>query len=339
MMPADIGDFGSATQKILGRVPPGEPKGHNAPLQKLNDEDRREVVEQILREVFVERDNSYTATVDTPKQLKAAIKSAIQKVASRTSLKASANWAAEFLADRLMSSLKDTVKYTTMGGEEINVKPTQKEFKAALDKAIEQAPSGPSVWDNKEAKEKKAAAAAAEEPEEEEPAATEEPEETEEEESNEEDNAGVEISDEEERALEVLKRLFSKMKRGVSLRQVLMKDPELPIRLRDDYQAAKEVYTKLIRAGFLENTDDPEGDYIKVGHDAQGYTIETKSKEEIERGGEALDAGEEGEDFDSVVQDRAKKLQMGADPYGKREFVKRTIARDYEGGSTRDYDF
>ena len=167
MMPADIGDFGSAAQKILGRVPPGEPKGHYAPLQKLSDEDRRKVVEEILREVFNEKDGSYTATVDTPEQLNAAIKSAIQKVSSRTSLKASGNWAAQFLADRLMSSLKDTVKFTTMGGEEINVKPTQKEFKDALDKAIKQAPSGPSVWDNKEAKEKKAAAAAAEEPEEE----------------------------------------------------------------------------------------------------------------------------------------------------------------------------
>lgn len=342
--PADIGDFGTATQKILGRVPPGEPRGHYAPLQKLSDEYRRKVVERILRDVFTEKDGSYTATVDTPEQLNAAIKSAIQKVSSDPNveaserLKASGNWAAQFLADRLMSSLKDTVKFTTMGGEEINVKPTQKEFKDALDKAIKQAPSGPSVWDNKEAKEKKAAAAAAEEPEEE-SSETEEPEETEEEESNEEDNAGVQISDEEEKALEVLKRIFSKMKKGVSLRQVLMKDPELPIRLRDDYQAAKEVYTKLIHAGFLENTDDPEGDYIKVGHDAQGYTIETKSKEEIERGGEALEGGEEGEDFDSVIQDRAKKLQMAADPYGKREFVKRTIARDYEGGSTRDYDF
>ncbi len=333
MVPADIGDFGSATQKILARVPPGEPKGHNAPLQKLNDEDRREVVEQILREVFVERNNSYTATVDTPKQLKAAIKSAIQKVASRTSLKASANWAAEFLADRLMSSLKDTVKYTTMGGEEINVKPTQKEFKAALDKAIEQAPSGPSVWDNKEAKEKKAAAAAAEEPEE----SVEEAPETEEEPQAETEEAG-EITDEEEIALDVLKDIYSKTKKPVALKD-LMQDSRMPLQIRDSKEKARAIYGKLMRVGWLQDTDNADGDYIEVGHSGTGYEIRTKSKEDMEVGGEALDAGEEGEDFDSVVQDRAKKLQMAADPYGKREFVKRTIARDYEGGSTRDYDF
>lgn len=331
MMPADIGDFGSATQKILGRVPPGEPKGHYAPLQKLSDEDRRKVVEEILREVFNEKDGSYTATVDTPEQLNAAIKSAIQKVSSRTSLKASGNWAAQFLADRLMSSLKDTVKFTTMGGEEINVKPTQKEFKDALDKAIKQAPSGPSVWDNKEAKEKKAAAAAAEEPEE--PA--EEASETEEEPEAEE--AG-EITDEEEIALDVLKDIYNKTKKPVALKD-LMQDKRMPLQIRDSKEKARTVYGKLMRVGWLQDTDNADGDYIEVGHSGTGYEIRTKSKEDMEVGGETLEGGEEGEDFDSVVQDRAKKLQMAADPYGKREFVKKSIARDYEGGSTRDYEF
>lgn len=336
MMPADIGDFGSAAQKILGRVPPGEPKGHYAPLQKLSDEDRRKVVEEILREVFNERDGSYTATVDTPEQLNAAIKSAIQKVSSRTSLKASGNWAAQFLADRLMSSLKDTVKFTTMGGEEINVKPTQKEFKDALDKAIKQAPSGPSVWDNKEAKEKKAAAAAAEEPEESEESAEEAPE-TEEEPEAETEEAG-EITDEEEIALDVLKDIYSKTKKPVALKD-LMQDSRMPLQIRDSKEKARAIYGKLMRVGWLQDTDNADGDYIEVGHSGTGYEIRTKSKEDMEVGGEALEGGEEGEDFDSVVQDRAKKLQMAADPYGKREFVKRTIARDYEGGSTRDYDF
>lgn len=337
MMPADIGDFGSATQKILGRVPPGEPKGHYAPLQKLSDEDRRKVVEEILREVFNEKDGSYTATVDTPEQLNAAIKSAIQKVSSRTSLKASGNWAAQFLADRLMSSLKDTVKFTTMGGEEINVKPTQKEFKDALDKAIKQAPSGPSVWDNKEAKEKKAAAAA-EEPEESAESAEEAPDTEEEPEAEEQAEETGEITDEEEIALDVLKDIYSKTKKPVALKD-LMQDKRMPLQIRDSKEKAREVYGKLMRVGWLQDTDNADGDYIEVGHSGTGYEIRTKSKEDMEVGGETLEGGEEGEDFDSVVQDRAKKLQMAADPYGKREFVKKTIARDYEGGSTRDYEF
>ena len=336
--PADIGDFGTATQKILGRVPPGEPRGHYAPLQKLSDEYRRKVVERILRDVFTEKDGSYTATVDTPEQLNAAIKSAIQKVSSDPNveaserLKASGNWAAQFLADRLMSSLKDTVKFTTMGGEEINVKPTQKEFKDALDKAIKQAPSGPSVWDNKEAKEKKAAAAAAEEPEE----SAEEAPETEEEPEAETEEAG-EITDEEEIALDVLKDIYSKTKKPVALKD-LMQDSRMPLQIRDSKEKARAIYGKLMRVGWLQDTDNADGDYIEVGHSGTGYEIRTKSKEDMEVGGEALEGGEEGADFDSVVQDRAKKLQMAADPYGKREFVKRTIARDYEGGSTRDYD-
>ncbi len=340
MMPADIGDFGSAAQKILGRVPPGEPKGHYAPLQKLSDEDRVKVIEEILREVFNEKDGSYTATVDTPEQLNSAIKSAIQKVSSRTALKASGNWAAQFLADRLMSSLKDTVKFTTMGGEEINVKPTQKEFKDALDKAIKQAPSGPSVWDNKEAKEKKAAAVQSpkedseedlegEEPESEEP----EPEESQESEESEEG----EITDEEEIALDVLKDVYSKTRKPVALKD-LMQDKRMPLQIRDSKEKARSVYGKLMRVGLLQDTDNAEGDYIEVVHSGTGYEIKTKSKEEVERGGETLEAGEE-EDFDSVVQDRARKLQMSADPYGKREFVKREIARNYEGGGTRDLDY
>lgn len=144
MMPADIGDiggFGGAAEHIKGNVPEGEPKGHWAPLQKLTDEERNAVLQEIFKEVFSERDNTYAPTVDDAEDLHGAIQTAIQTVSGKTSLKASGKWAAKFLADRLMTLLKNKVKYTTAGGEEtLEKEMTQKEFKQALKKALEETP-------------------------------------------------------------------------------------------------------------------------------------------------------------------------------------------------------
>lgn len=144
MMPADIGDFGGfggTVERIKKGVPGGEAKGHWSPLQKLSDEDRNAVLQEIFKEVFSEKENSYAPTVDSSEELHSAIKSAIQTVSGKTGLKAAGNWAAKFLADRLMTLLKNNVKYTTSGGQEaIQKDMTQKEFKQALNKALEQAP-------------------------------------------------------------------------------------------------------------------------------------------------------------------------------------------------------
>lgn len=146
MMPADISGFeggmGGAVKHIKGNVPEGEPKGHWSPLQKLSPEDRETVLSEIFKEVFSERENTYSPTVDNQEDLHSAIQSAIQNVSGKTALKASGKWAAKFLADRLMTLLKNNVKYTTAGGEEAVQKDmTQKEFKQALNKALEQAPA------------------------------------------------------------------------------------------------------------------------------------------------------------------------------------------------------
>jgi flagellar hook-basal body complex protein FliE len=83
-------------------------------------------------------------TVDNPKELHGAMQAAIQNVSGKTDLKASGKWAAKFLADRIMTLLKNNVKYTSAGGEEVIQKEmTQKEFKQALNKALEQAPETP----------------------------------------------------------------------------------------------------------------------------------------------------------------------------------------------------
>lgn len=145
MMPADISGFeggmGGAVKHIKAGVPEGEAKGHWAPLQKLSDEDRNVILGEIFKEVFSERENTYSPMTDSPEELHGAIQTAIQKVSGSTSLKASGKWAAKFLADRIMTLLKNKVQYTTAGGEEaVQKEMTQKEFKQALNKALQEAP-------------------------------------------------------------------------------------------------------------------------------------------------------------------------------------------------------
>jgi hypothetical protein len=143
MMPADIEGMGlgGTIKHVKGGVPEGDAKGHWAPLQKLSSEDRETVLSEIFKEVFSEKENTYAPTVDNPKELHGAIQSAIQSVSNRTGLKASGKWAAKFLADRIMTLLKNNVKYTSAGGEEtIQKEVTQKEFKQALNKALQDAP-------------------------------------------------------------------------------------------------------------------------------------------------------------------------------------------------------
>jgi hypothetical protein len=143
--PADISGFeggmGGAVNRIMASVPEGEPKGHLAPLQKLPPQDREAILKEIFKEVFSEKENTYSPLTDNPEQLHGAIQSAIQKVSSRTALKAQAKWASKFLADRMMTQLKDNVQYTTAGGEEaVQKEMTQKEFKQALNKALQEPP-------------------------------------------------------------------------------------------------------------------------------------------------------------------------------------------------------
>lgn len=145
LMPADIGEYGGfegTVERIKKGVPEGEAKGHWAPLQKLSAEDRETVLQQIFKEVFSEKGNTYAPTVDNAKELHDAIKTAVQKVSGTTGLKAAGNWAAKFLADRILTLLKNNVKYTTAGSEEVVQKDmTQKEFKQALNKALQEAPA------------------------------------------------------------------------------------------------------------------------------------------------------------------------------------------------------
>ena len=157
MMPADIGEigFGGAAERVKAGVPEGEPKGHWAPLQKLSQEDRAKVIDEILKEVFSEKENTYAPTVDDQEQLKDAIKTAIQTVSGKTALKAGGNWAAKFLSDRLFTLLKDKVKYTTVAGEDLEKDMTQKEFKQALKKALEEPTPEETATEEQPSEEKK----------------------------------------------------------------------------------------------------------------------------------------------------------------------------------------
>lgn len=144
MMPAmsEFGsgvDMGAAVSKKVEELP-GKSQ-HWGPLQKLSPETRTEIINAIIKNVFSDNeDNTYSSVIDTPEQLKDAIKDAIREVASTNpQFKAGGKWAVQFLADRLSNKeLLGNVKYTTAGGEEaVQKEVTQKEVKAALNKAVE----------------------------------------------------------------------------------------------------------------------------------------------------------------------------------------------------------
>lgn len=120
---------------------------HWGPLQKLSAGDRERIIRAIINNVFTERGNTYSPMADDRGQLKELIKSAITKVANATpEFKAGGKWAVQFLADRLANEdLLGKVKYTTEGGQEIKKDVTQKEMKAALNKALGDT-KGQNVW-------------------------------------------------------------------------------------------------------------------------------------------------------------------------------------------------
>ena len=145
MMPASMmDDFGGMSSKVAKKIEdlPGK-SPHWGPLQKLSPETRNELIRAIISNVFTEKDNTYAPLIDNPEQLKNAIKAAVSKVAqANPEFKATGKWAVQFLADRLANKeLLGNVKYTSSGGQEIKKEVTQKEMKAALDKALQSADS------------------------------------------------------------------------------------------------------------------------------------------------------------------------------------------------------
>jgi hypothetical protein len=152
MMPASMmDDFGPGemTRAVATKLHelPGKSQ-HWGPLQKLSPEDRQKIIRAIINNVFTERDNTYTPMADDKNQLKELIKSAIVQTAKdHPVFKEGGKWAVQFLADRLSNEeLLGKVKYTTETGKELKQDVTQKEFKAALNKALEDAPAAPSTW-------------------------------------------------------------------------------------------------------------------------------------------------------------------------------------------------
>ena len=146
-----VDDFGPGemTKAVATKLHdlPGKSQ-HWGPLQKLSPEDRQKIIRAIINNIFTERDNTYTPMADDKNQLKELIKSAIVQTAKdHPVFKEGGKWAVQFLADRLSNEeLLGKVKYTTETGKELKQDVTQKEFKAALNKALEDAPAAPSTW-------------------------------------------------------------------------------------------------------------------------------------------------------------------------------------------------
>lgn len=149
-MAATLKDFNSTANLIKSKIPSGDPKGHFAPLQRLNNEDKNKVIEAILKQVFPEKNNTYASDIDNPTDLHKKLQKAIRTVSLSTPLKAAAEYASKFLADRLKTIFKEapekTITYTTPSGEEVKiVNVTQKQFKDGLNKALKNT-EGQSVW-------------------------------------------------------------------------------------------------------------------------------------------------------------------------------------------------
>jgi hypothetical protein len=149
MMPI-TSEFGSGTEMgaAVAKKVPTEKSQHWGPIQKLDNATRTEIINAIISNVFTDNENNtYSSIIDTPEELKNAIKDAIKEVASSNPTFAktlgSGKWAVQFLADRLSNKeLLGNVKYTTAGGSEaVKQEVTQKEVKAALNKALEKAPT------------------------------------------------------------------------------------------------------------------------------------------------------------------------------------------------------
>jgi len=177
MMPA-TSEFGSGVEMgaAVAKKVPSEKSQHWGPIQKLDDTTRTEIINAIISNVFTDNENNtYSSIIDNAEELKNAIKDAIKEVASSnpTFSKAlgSGKWAVQFLADRLSNKeLLGNVKYTTTGGETVKQDVTQKEVKAALNKALETAPTKEEVSSataeaEQEAPEEVAPEVASEEPE------------------------------------------------------------------------------------------------------------------------------------------------------------------------------
>jgi len=142
MMPY-TSDFGSGIDlgKAVSAKVPETKSQHWGPLQKLNPEAREKIITAIISKVFPDNEqNTHSDIIDNPEQLKGAINDAIVEVSRENpEFKAQSKWAAKFLSDRLANKeLFGKGKYTTAsGGEAKKEAVTQKEFKAALNKALQ----------------------------------------------------------------------------------------------------------------------------------------------------------------------------------------------------------
>lgn len=311
LMPASFeGDYGGLSQHISSNVPPGLTKGHWAPIQKLGEEDRAKVIDTILKDVFSEEDGKLVANADSQQELHTLVKAAIQKASGSTPLKAAGNWAAQFLADRIMTLLRDKVKYTTANGEEISKPATQKDFRKALNTALTkmdqaQAEKGDSEEGSEEPEEAGAETSA--------DMGSEEPE------SAPEEAAEVDLPEAQEKIYDIL---MSRKDSGKG-----------PLRAIDLVSAIKIPFDQRDRAQAFVNDQLRE---LKTKGLIKSVGGGWEAVEKSESGAVLDELGDE--NFDDVIKQTHRKLAMDTDPYGKRNIMKRDIARDYEGGRTREFE-
>jgi hypothetical protein len=128
------GDVSQIAPEIVSKAKDAPMSGHWKLLKK--QEDMEKAVIDILNHVLPENNNTYNPDIDTPEELKKAIKDAVEEITTKK------GWAAKFLSDRLSTIVLKKVAFDVANQAMTSKKEvTQKEVKQALNKALEQKPA------------------------------------------------------------------------------------------------------------------------------------------------------------------------------------------------------
>lgn len=307
------GNFDSVKQDILSKIPPGVSKGHLRPLQLLSELDRARAVEAMLKNGFTETPDKkfLVAQAENPEELHNVIQNAVKQACLTTPLKATAKYASKFIADRMMTIFKSKVVYKDENGNVIEKPNTQKQdrkninayltkldIRQALDTAIDELEKDLAEQAEGKDSSKEPSSETSEDPK----AA---------------EAAELDLPEVQEKIYDIL--LSRKDSGKGPMRAIdLMSAIKIPFDQRDRAQAfVNSQLIELKNKGLIKSVGGGQWEAI----------------EKTESGAVLDELGDE--NFEDVVNQAYRKLEMDADPYGKRNVMKRDIARGYEG---RDFE-
>ena len=122
-------------KRVRERIPSGISSGHFSPLQKItNEADREGLIDEIIRAVFTEKENTYSSEIHSKEDFKGAIRSAMLAAKGKFGFKVN-NTSAGFLADRLWTHLQDVLDFSAGADRSVAPKET---VRTAVETAVEE---------------------------------------------------------------------------------------------------------------------------------------------------------------------------------------------------------